>query len=464
MARILCVDDEAATVTFVQRVLSDAGHDVETATNVERALQIIRAGNIDLVLSDYSMPGANGLELLSLIQDQNPDLPLIMITGHGSIENAVATLKAGAFDYLTKPIRQQQLEVVVEQALEFVRLRKENEVLRQEVGRLRTDRTIIGDNQAFHRIMDTLHVVAPTRATVLLQGESGTGKELLARAIHEMSDRSTAPFISVNCGALPESLIEATLFGHEKGAFTGAIRQVKGVFERAHLGTLLLDEISEMRLDLQPKLLRVLQEQEFERVGGTTPVKVNVRVIATTNRDLALHVQNGLFREDLYYRLAVVRLLVPPLRDRKDDIPILARHFAVRAANDMKKKLRGITTEAMTLLTCAEWPGNIRQLAHRIERAVILSRDGWIRPELLELPGTVAIPIPHNGATEGAALPGQVLLSTLRLDDAETRLIAAALAATNGNRTQAAALLGVSVRTLRNKLNSPADPADTTRQ
>ncbi|MDZ7630630.1 MAG: sigma-54 dependent transcriptional regulator [Gemmatimonadaceae bacterium] len=298
-------------------------------------------GDIDLIISDYRMPGLTGLEFLQLLQREGYDIPLIMLTGYASIEHAVAAIKAGAIDYITKPVRPQQLELAVEQALEFVRLRRENEALRREVMEFRNERQIIGDSPAIRRILQTVAMAAPTRATVLLQGESGTGKELFARALHDQSDRRDKPFIQLNCAALPEGLIESALFGHEKGAFTGAIKRVEGAFERAHRGTLLLDEISEMRLDLQAKLLRVLQEQEFERVGGTSPIKVDVRIIATTNRDLAMEADHGTFRQDLYYRLSTIPILIPPLRDRPEDIPVLALRFAMRVAAELGKKIEG---------------------------------------------------------------------------------------------------------------------------
>jgi DNA-binding NtrC family response regulator len=274
-------------------------------------------------------------------------VPLIMLTGYASIEHAVAAIKAGAIDYITKPIRPEQLKLAVDQALEFVRLRRENEALRREVMEFRNERQILGESAAIRRILQTVAMAAPTRATVLLQGESGTGKELFARAIHDQSDRRDRPFIKLNCAALPEGLVESALFGHERGAFTGAIRRVEGAFERAHRGTLLLDEISEMRLDLQAKLLRVLQEQEFERVGGTQPIRVDVRIIATTNRDLAAEAAAGTFRQDLYYRLSVIPVQIPPLRDRPEDIPVLAYRFAMRTAGEIGKKFEGITPEAI---------------------------------------------------------------------------------------------------------------------
>src|SRR5690606_5810814 len=260
-----------------------------------------------------------------------------------------------------------------------------NETLRREVMEFRNERQIIGESTAIRRILQTVSMVAPARATVLLQGESGTGKELLARAIHDQSDRRDRPFIKLNCAALPEGLVESSLFGHEKGAFTGAIRRVEGAFERAHRGTLLLDEISEMRLDLQAKLLRVLQEQEFERVGGTTPIRVDVRIIATTNRDLAAEAAAGNFRQDLYFRLSVIPIMVPPLRERKEDIPVLAYRFAMRTAAEVGREFHGISPEAIQLLQSHDWPGNIRELQHAVERAVILSQDPILQPSAFDV-------------------------------------------------------------------------------
>ena len=314
MATILYVDDEPSVGLILEDTLEQAGHTPVGARNVPEALQVLARGDVDLVISDYRMPGLSGLEFLSLLRREGYDVPLIMLTGYASIEHAVASIKAGAVDYITKPVRPQQLELAVEQALELVRLRRENDALRREVMEFRNERQIIGDSQVMRRLMQTVAMAAPTRATVLLQGESGTGKELLARALHDQSDRRDKPFIQLNCAALPEGLIESALFGHEKGAFTGALKRVEGAFERAHRGTLLLDEVSEMRLDLQAKLLRVLQEQEFERVGGSSPIRVDVRIIATTNRKLQADAANGTFRQDLYYRLSTIPILIAPLQ------------------------------------------------------------------------------------------------------------------------------------------------------
>src|SRR5499427_2078218 len=352
MATILCLDDEPAIGLILQDTLERAGHRAVAAHNVPQALQALSGGgsSIDLIISDYRMPGLTGLEFLALLRQEGHDTPLIMLTGYGSIEHAVAAIKAGAIDYITKPVRPEQLEPAVRQALELVRLRRENERLRREVMEFQNERQIVGDSSAIRRALQTVVTAAPTRAPVLIEGESGTGKELFARTIHAQSERREGPFIKLNCAALPEGLAESALFGHEKGAFTGAFKRVEGAFERAHGGTVLLDEVSEMRFDLQAKLLRVLQEQDFERVGGSTSVNVDVRIIASSNRDLLSCVGAGEFREDLYCALSVVPVRLPPLRERKDDIPSLAHRFATLYAQEIDRHISGISPRAVDLL------------------------------------------------------------------------------------------------------------------
>ena len=472
MATVLHVDDEPSVGLIVQDTLERAGHRPIGAQSVPEALQVLAQEEVDLIISDYRMPGLTGLEFLSLLSREGYDIPLIMLTGYASIEHAVASIKAGAIDYITKPIRPEQLKLAVDQALEFVRLRKENEVLRREVMEFRNERQIVGESQALRRIQQTVAMAAPTRATVLLQGESGTGKELFARAIHDQSERRDRAFIKLNCAALPEGLVESALFGHEKGAFTGAIRRVEGAFERAHRGTLLLDEISEMRLDLQAKLLRVLQEQEFERVGGTSPIRVDVRIIATTNRDLASEAAAGRFRQDLYFRLGVIPVLIPPLRERKEDIPLLAYRFAMRNAQEIGKQFHGISPEALEMLQAYPWPGNVRELQHTVERAVILSPEPMLNPHAFD-PQRAGLTVPMgergivpqpsalaNGEPLDTSGRPKVVLRSLNVHEAERVLIQQALDATDQNRTRAAELLGMSVRTLRNKLNAPEEEAE----
>ena len=454
MANILYVDDEPAVGLILQDTLERMGHRAIGASNVPQALAALERDIVDLIISDYKMPGLSGLEFLELLRELGRDIPLIMLTGFATIEHAVTAIKAGAVDYITKPMQPEQLEHAVTTALEFTRLKRENDALRLEVMQIRAERQILAKSVAMQRVLQTVSAAAPTRATVLLLGESGTGKELFARALHEQSERRDKPFVHLNCAAMPEGLVESALFGHEKGAFTGAIRRVEGAFERAHQGTLLLDEVTEMRLDLQAKLLRVLQEQEFERVGGTTQIRVDVRVVATTNRDLEQAVERGEFRRDLFYRLSVMPILIPPLRDRIEDVPILAHHFARRAGPELNRSVVTISADAIALLQRYHWPGNVRELQHAVERAVILSPTPTldaasfehVRAALSSNKGAPAPPI------ASIATPGGFAVPSLNLDDAESAMIQEALRSTGGNRTRASELLGITDRTLRNKL------------
>jgi DNA-binding NtrC family response regulator len=475
MATILYLDDEPAIGLILEDTLERAGHSTIGARTVPEALQALARTPVDLIISDYRMPGLSGLEFLELLRSEGYDTPLIMLTGYATIEHAVASIKAGAIDYITKPVRPEQLELSVAKGLEVARLRRENDTLRREVVEFRNERTIIGDSPQIRRLLQMVNTAAPTRATVLLQGESGTGKELFARAIHDASDRRDAPFIKLNCAALPEGLIESALFGHEKGAFTGAIRRVEGAFERANHGTLLLDEIGEMRIDLQAKLLRVLQEQEFERVGGSQPIRVDVRIIATTNRDLAARAAEGQFRQDLYFRLSVMPIVIPSLRERGDDIPLLAHRFAMRTAAELGKEIRGFAPDTIAMLQRYDWPGNVRELQHAVERAVILATEPMLQPSAFDgrllsassgddatRHGDPHRVIPQGEALSGSAVPARdaIVLDSLNIADAERRLIERALEASNGNRTRAAELLGMSVRTLRHKLNAAIPSGD----
>lgn len=467
MARVLCVDDERASLEAMEAALAESGHVTVGVRNAEAAVSVLERGGVDLVLSDYLMPDVSGLALLQTMRERGLEVPLIMVTGHGSIEHAVGAMKEGAVDYITKPWTPDSLTHAAEQALEMVRLRRENALLKEELTKLKGKHRIVGESEPIRHLLDTISLVARTRSTVLLQGESGTGKELLARTIHDQSERADGPFISINCAALPENLVESTLFGHERGAFTGAHRRVAGAFERADNGTLLLDEVTEMRLETQAKLLRVLQEQEFERVGGTSPLQVNVRIVATTNRDMEELVAQGQIREDLYYRLTVVPLWVPPLRERVDDIPLLVHHFVGKTSREMGRPVMSVTPTAMDLLLGHRWPGNIRELAHAVERAVIFERGPELTVAALRRTGLGGgsarrdgspLPRPEASVSGDEGLSGVFLkLNSHRLDEAEEELIRLAMSASAENKTHAANLLGINVRTLRKKLNRPAD-------
>ena len=464
MATILCVDDEPSTGVVLEHHLTKIGHRPLLAASVEEALRTIARTPVDLIVADYRMPNATGLDLLSVLEKEGYQVPVIIMTGYSSIEHAVVSIKSGAIDYLTKPIRPETLEIAVNQALEVVRLRRENEQFRREINKFRATRALVGESLPFRRVMEMVSTVAPTKATVLLEGESGTGKELFARAVHDQSPRHDGPFITLNCAAIPEGLVESALFGHEKGAFTGATMRSIGAFERAHGGTLLLDEISEMRLDLQVKLLRVIQEHEFERVGGQQPIRVDVRLIATTNRDLRAEAEAGRFRTDLFYRLNVVPIKSPPLRDRREDIPALVQHFARRVGEELGVAVTGVTSETIDLLMRYSWPGNVRELANAVERAVILSRGGMLHPDVFQAVIDVGVARPPVTSTVGdavraASTPAATApdVPAFNLDELERVAIQRALVATGGNRTRAAKLLGISERTLRNKLNGPQE-------
>jgi DNA-binding NtrC family response regulator len=465
MATILCVDDENTIRVVLEHALTDLGHEPLLADSVDDAIRTLAEANVDLVLADYRMPGGTGLDLLAQCRQKGYDVPVIMMTAYSSIEHAVTSLKQGAVDYLTKPIQVGTLEIAIDQALELARLRRENQAFRSELASIRIARKIIGDSPQLREVLETIRMIAPTRATVMLQGESGTGKELLARAVHDQSPRCEKSFVSLNCAAIPEGLVESALFGHEKGAFTGATARAPGAFERADDSTLLLDEISEMRLDLQSRLLRVIQEQEFERVGGQRSISVDVRIIATTNRDLRAEVAAGRFREDLFYRLNVVPIQAPPLRERTGDIAQLVHHFVQRAASELGLSVPAVAPEAMVLLQSHLWPGNVRELENMMHRAVILSREGQIGSKVVHgflseetgRSGPVG-PCTTDTASDGTARAGGSV-ETVNLKELEQIAIQRALAQTQGNRTRAAQLLGVSERTLRNKLNRPRQPA-----
>ncbi len=382
--RILIVDDDPLVPRTLRLLLRKHGYEVECAANADAALTLLKKSPMDLIVTDINMPGPDGFELLQEVKQKYPETEVILITGYGTIENAVRGMREGAFDYVTKPVLDDEMVVVIGRALEAARLRTENADLRQRLANVEGSRRAIGRDAGFLKVFETVDAVAPTRATVLITGESGTGKSLVARMIHDTSNRKDKPFIELNCGALPEGLLESELFGHSKGAFTGASASRTGRFLAADGGTLFLDEIGTASQALQVKLLRVIQDRSFEPVGSESTVDVDVRLILATNEDLAKRVEEGKFRRDLYYRISVVPVHIPSLRDRRGDIPLLATHFLRHFAEENGKSVCEIDDNAMTILQAHSWPGNIRELENAIERGVILCRGDTITPR--ELP------------------------------------------------------------------------------
>ena len=441
---ILVVDDDAYVREPTEEILRRKGYEVDTATDGKSALSKLDEADYDLILSDIKMPGMDGMALLEAARAKFPDTHIIMMTAFGSVDNAVEAMRKGAYDYIQKGSADPaEIELVVERALKYQDAKRENKRLRSELQDKYSFSNMIGKAHNMEQVFDLIDTVADSRATVLVTGESGTGKELVARALHYNSSRRTAPFIRLNCAALPKDLMESELFGHEKGAFTGAIKQTRGRFEMADGGTLLLDEISEIDPALQAKLLRVLQEREFERIGSTQTIKVDVRIVATTNRDLQKEVAAGNFREDLYYRLNVIEMGLPPLRERKEDIPALVQNFVAKFNEENGKSISGLADETLDALLQYDWPGNIRELENYTERAVVVSQSEILTPgdypqRLVSGP---------QGNNDGGIHVG------MTVHEMERRLIMKTLESCKGNRTEAAGLLGISTRTLRNKLH-----------
>jgi len=439
--RILVVDDEPAQLELVGGFLAKRGFEVSLSADGREALARFSREPFDLVLTDQKMPGFSGLELIEAVRAQNPETPVIVMTAYGTIETAVAAVKAGAADYLTKPLNLDELLHRVHQVRERQRLLGENRELREALQERHRVEGIIGESGRMQEVLSLVRRVAPSDATVLIRGESGTGKELIAKAIHYASPRAAGPLVRVNCAALPESLMESELFGHEKGAFTGAVATRKGRFELADGGSLFLDEIGDLPLHLQVKLLRALQEREIERVGSSRPITVNVRVLAATHRDLEALVRDGRFRDDLYYRINVVTVTLPPLRERREDLPLFIEHFLRRFAEKNGKVIRGLTRDAREALLRYDYPGNVRELENLIERAVVLTRDEVIGREDLPL----SVKEPDQGDSGEASLPAVV-------EGLERRMIREAMVKADGVQTRAAELLGISERVLRYKL------------
>lgn len=438
---ILIVDDEKNTRDGLSRALRD-DYAVAAVENGQKALEWLETRQADVVLSDLRMPGMDGMTLLSRLLTRDPKPVLIMLTAYGNIETAVEAMKRGAYDFLAKPVNLDRLELLLKRALGERELGAENKRLKAKLGTKVGFENILGTSPAMEEVFDTIRQAAPSRATVLIQGESGTGKELVARALHQCSPRVDNPFIPVHCAALSPTLLESELFGHEKGAFTGAVERRRGRFEMADGGTLFLDEIGEIDPSLQVKILRVLEERKFERVGGMETLSVDVRLVAATNQDLQARVKEGRFREDLFYRLYVVNLMIPPLREREGDIALLAQHYLTALAEENHKPQVRLTPDALDALTAYAWPGNVRELRNVIERMVVMGSGKKLT--VRDLPASLR---PEKGRTRSGSRAGN------RMRDTERQLLDEALRRHKGNRTQAALDLGISRRTLHRKLN-----------
>jgi two-component system response regulator PilR (NtrC family) len=446
MDRVLIVDDEKGMRDFLAIMLKKEGYAVSQAESAEKASDLISRGEFDLVISDISMPGQSGLEVLRQAKGSNPDTPVIMITAYASTESAVEALKLGAYDYIIKPFDVEEMRIVVRNALEKRRLEAENRILKRELKEKFRPDELVGDGPRMREVLDLVAKIAPTNSTVLITGESGTGKELVARAIHASSPRRERPFVSINCGAMPDDLLESELFGHARGSFTGAVTSKKGLFEVADGGTIFLDEIGDTSPAMQVKLLRVLQERRIRRVGGTEETEVNVRVLAASNQDLDRMVREKRFREDLYYRINVIQIKMPSLREKREDIPSLALHFLVKYGKVMGKKITRISEEALRHLEEHDWPGNVRELENVIERAVALETGDAITPESL------------SGEVRGGPRAAQdfpIILSDggidleRQLESLREHFMEEALRRAAGVQTKAAELLGMSFRSFR---------------
>jgi two-component system response regulator PilR (NtrC family) len=456
MSKILVVDDEQSMRDFLAILLTKEGHEVVTAGNGADALRAVQAEIFDLVITDVKMPGADGMEVLRSVKEFSPETVVIMITAFATTETAVEAMKIGAYDYIIKPFKVDELKLIIHNSLEKRSLKKENTLLKREIESKAGFANFIGKSEPMQKVFSLIRQVSDTTSTVLITGESGTGKELVARAVHFNSPRKNGPFVTVNCGALPETLLESELFGYMKGAFTGASSNKQGLFEAANYGTIFLDEISATTPALQIKLLRVLQEREFIRVGGTAEIKVDVHVIAASNKDLLNEIAKGTFREDLYYRLNVIPVHLPPLRERKEDIPLLAEYFLKKVVRKGSERtpIKMIDAEAMKALMTYQWPGNVRELENTIERMVIMAPDDVIR--LDQVPDTmkgisrcadlVDLEIPETGVDLEALL-----------ENAERAYLRKALEKTGGVKTDAAKLLGLTFRSFRHRLQKYGD-------
>ncbi len=444
-ARLLVVDDEPSMLDMLTLLFADEGYAVETARSTEEARRVLAQGGLDLVLCDIMMPDGNGLDLLREIKTSNPDAPVIMMTAYTSTKSAIDAMKLGAYDYISKPFDVDELKIIVQKALERAELVDENVYLRKALEQKYTFNNIIGRSARMQAIFSLIERIARTASTVLIQGESGTGKELIARAIQYASPRAANRILAINCGALPESLLESELFGHERGAFTGAVREKKGLFQEANRGTLFLDEIGEMSLTMQVKLLRALQERKIRKVGGNAEESVDVRVIAATNQNLEERIAKGDFREDLFYRINVIPIQLPPLRQRREDIPLLVDFFLHKYCEEMNLSPRQISIDAMRMLEGYDWPGNVRELENMIERTLALAHSEIITTK--DMP--VQLLTHRKSLAEIVTLPEEGLDLEAYLEDIRAQLMVQALERTSGVQTQAAELLGMSFRSFR---------------
>jgi len=443
---ILVVDDDPSHLMMLRTLLGGWGYEIFEADDGSTAIERVKERPFDLVLMDIRMLKVSGIEALGQIKAYNPAIPVIIMTAFSSVETAVETLKKGAYDYLTKPLDFEKLRLTIDRAMEHVQLKEENRILKANLGQQFDRHNIIGRSAAMADLLETVAQVAMSEATVLIAGESGTGKELIAGAIHFNSPRHEGPFVKINCSAITETLLESELFGHERGAFTGAERKKEGRFVQAHGGSLFLDEVSEMPLTMQVKLLRVIQERELTRVGGEKSLTVDVRVVAATNKNLSEQVAKGAFREDLYYRLNVIELEIPPLRKRREDIPLLAQHFIEHFAEKNRKPIKGFTPGAMDALIRYQWPGNVRELMNAVERGVVLSRSEYLDMDDLPFMRSLA---------QGQADPLQIMEQAnedMSLDAVEKATILKTLKSSDGNKSETARRLGITRKTLHKKL------------
>ena len=442
---LLIIDDEKNIREGLAANFEMEDYNVKTASNGADGLKLIEKGDIDLVITDLRMPGISGEQVLAKVTAETPGIPVIILTGHGSIDSAVDAMRHGAYDFLTKPLNLDQLGMIVKRALESREMKVQHEQLKQELADSSSLREMIGTSAAMQKVQELIRRVAPSRASVLITGESGVGKELVANAVHNLSPRKDKSFIKVHCAALSETLLESELFGHEKGAFTGAEKMQKGRFELAHGGTIFLDEIGEINPSVQIKILRVLQEKKFERVGGEQTIEVDVRIVAATNRNLEEEVKAGRFREDLYYRLNVVHIPVPPLRERRDDIPLLMASFLDEFNRENDRQIKGRNSKAKAAMFRYAWPGNIRELRNCMESAVVMCSGDEIT--LQDLPPSVSAAAGTGAGDDSVSVPLGVTL-----DEADRLVIEANLAANRGNKSRTAEILGIGRKTLQRKL------------